>query len=519
MRGLAYILVLLALLAGRPAQATWHEASSENFVIYADDREEDVRRFAEMLERYHAAMGIITGRQITVPSPSNRVVIFAVGGERDMRRLSGSGSVAGFYVARAGRSRAFVQDIRLSTRETDFTMVVLLHEYAHQFLISSSRLAMPHWLSEGAAEFFAAARFPEDGGIEVGRPATHRGVELMLGGNIPVAKLISQAPDADEPLAFYGRSWLLYHFLTFDEARKGQLAYYWQQVAAGVPSLEAGRDAFGDLDQLDRELGRYMKQRRFSMWSVKPTVLPIGPIAVRPLAPGHAAMIDVIIRSQRGVDAEEAAELLPDARRIAARHPGDPHVLAALAEAEYDAGNTAEAIAAADRALALDAANENALVHKGYALFALAETADDRDTTYEAAMAPFARLNAIENDHPLPLINYYRTYAARGREPSETARHALERAAQLAPFDQTLWMEVALMQAEEGQIGLARASLDPLVKDPHRSGLGDAAAVLLAALERAPQNEPFDAAALLATHSRESEDRGLDGKGAAAGNE
>ena len=37
----------LALLAAQPAFAEWHEASSDHFVIYADDKDTDLRKFAE----------------------------------------------------------------------------------------------------------------------------------------------------------------------------------------------------------------------------------------------------------------------------------------------------------------------------------------------------------------------------------------------------------------------------------------------------------------------------------------
>ena len=152
MRGKLFLLATLFIFAS-PVQAKWHRASSEHFVIYADDSEDDVREFAENLEKYHAAMEVVTGREVATPSPSNRVTIFAVGSQRDIRRLAGSveDNVAGFYVPRAGASRAFVQDIRNKSGYPDFSTVVLLHEYAHHFLISSSRYAMPRWLSEGAA--------------------------------------------------------------------------------------------------------------------------------------------------------------------------------------------------------------------------------------------------------------------------------------------------------------------------------------------------------------------------------
>lgn len=478
-----------ALLAfAAPAHARWYKASSENFVIYADDNEKDVREFAENLEKFHAAMAFVTGRKVPPPSPSNRVVIFAVGNERDLQKLAGTDnrSLAGFYVPRAGASRAFVQDIRTKRGYPSFSTVVLLHEYAHHFLISSSRFGMPRWLSEGAAEFFASASFNKDGTVQVGRPAQHRAGELTYALEVTVEQLLDPEYENESGRhsdAFYGRSWALFHYLTFNEERSGQLAQYWKKVAEGTSSLDAGREVFGDLDELEDELEDYLRQRRMLNFVLKPEWITFGPIALRELPAGEAEMMNVRMKSQRGVDEQEAIELLVDARAIAARFPDDPGVLTALAEAEFDAGNDDAAIAAADRAILLDPARKNAYVQKGYALFRKAEDAEDVAGAYKAAMVPFQELNKLENDHPVPLIYYFRSFVDRGMAPNETARHAMERASVLAPFDHGLAMNVAMMHAREGKIELARHGLRPLASNPHGGQLASIAKSYMDELE------------------------------------
>ncbi|MGB3808330.1 MAG: DUF1570 domain-containing protein, partial [Erythrobacter sp.] len=454
-RALIWSMAALIALAWSPAaKAAWYEASSDHFVIYADDSEKDVRRFATNLERYHKAMELLVGRQVPVPSPSNRVVIFAVGSGRDLREVAGdkSRTIAGFYIPRAGASRAFVQDIRNKSGYPHFSTTVLLHEYAHHFLISSSRFAMPRWMSEGAAEFFAAASFDKDGGVQIGRVARHRAGELSYVNRLDVPELLgfgaygSKRERSSD--AFYGRSWLLYHYLTFSPERRGQIGEYGRQIMLGKNPVEAGEEAFGDLEHLEDELTNYRRSRRFSMLELQPEQLPVGKVTVRRLPKGEAEVLPLRIRSQRGVDKEEAAEIVAQVRKVAADYPDDPGVLTALAEAEYDAGNDEAAIAAADRAIVLDPSRTNAYVQKGYAMFRQADDATglERDAAFESAMEPFEALNRIENDHPMPLIYYYRSFAERGIDPPENARHALERAAQLAPFDKSLWFDVAMMQ-------------------------------------------------------------------------
>lgn len=483
----------LVLLSAAPAWADWYEASSDHFVIYADEKEGEIRKFAENLERYHSAMAILTAQNAETPSPSNRVTIFAVGGQRDMRELTGGNRyVGGFYIPRAGGSRAFVQDIRNTKGYPHFSTIVLLHEYAHHFLISSSRFPMPRWWNEGAAEFFAAATFKDDGGLMIGRAAQHRGAELAYAAPVHVRELLD--PELYEKEkgkrydAFYGKSWLLYHYLIFSKDRAGQFGQYERNLLEGMAPQAAAEAAFGDLDKLERDVGAYLRGGRFMMVTLGPDKLSTGSrIAVRKLPAGEAAMMPIVIRSQRGVNAAEAAALLTEARAVAARYPEDPGVLAALAEAEFDAGNDAEAIAAADKAIALDPSRTNAYVQKGYALFRQAEDAEDKRAAFVAAMKPFEALNQIENDHPLPLIYYYRSYVQRGAKPPENARAALERASILAPFDQGLQLNAGMMLMGEGKHAIARQFLAPVAANPHGGGAAARAKLLIALLENAPE--------------------------------
>lgn len=471
----------LALGLSVPAQADWHVAESDHFVVYADDRAKDVHEFAEALERYHSAMSLLQMRENTKPSPSNRVTIFVVGSEGKIRKLAGENAknVAGFYIPRAGASRAFVPEINMRGRETDFSVTVLLHEYAHHFLISAAPYAMPRWVNEGAAEFFASAKFEKDGGLQIGAPAYHRAAELAFAKDVSVEELID--PELYEKNkgkrfdAFYGRAWALYHYLYFNKERSGQLRNYMVGIAEGKAPRTAAIDAFGDLDTLQKEVDRYIDQRRMNVWTLDADMLPTNPVTVRQLSEGEGEVMPLRIRSQRGVDREEALALLPEIREIAAEYPRDAAVLTALAEAEYDAGNDDEAIAAADRALAIDPNRKNAYVQKGYALFRQAASATDEDAAYAAAMAPFSALNRLENDHPIPLMYYYRSFVERGEEPNENARLALEQAMQFAPFDKSLRMNAAMMQASEGKIAIARQTIAPIANDPHGGGLAQTA--------------------------------------------
>lgn len=490
------VAALAAWLSAGPAHASWLEASSEHFVIYANDTEKDITRFAEQLERYHAGMALALGSSAVKPSPSNRVTVYVVGSGREVRKLHGGGdrNVGGFYVPRAGGSLAIVPAVSSGNGVVTWSMVVLLHEYAHHFQISASAMPMPRWFTEGSAEFFASAKFEADGSLWLGRPANHRAPELFYAPDVTVADLLDPT-EYDKRKhasfdAFYGKSWLLYHYLTFSESRKGQFSRYVTLLSEGKGQRQAAIEAFGDFAVLEKEVDHYLGQRRMKVLTLSPDRLKFGKVSLRALSAGEAAMMPVRMRSKRGVDAEEAKQLLVEARTVAAKFPEDPAVLSALAESEYDAGNDKEAIAAADAAIKRDPKQTNAYVQKGYALFRVAEEsdgdADARAAAYKAARAPFIALNRIENDHPLPLIYFYRSFAEQGGTPPPLAVDGLIRAVQLAPFDLGLRMNLGTALVHLGRPEEAGRILAAVANNPHGGGFADYARRMIERMTKEP---------------------------------
>lgn len=492
LRFMLAIAAMTAVLAPRPARAEWMAASSAHFVIYADDREADLRRFSERLERYDAAMAFVTRRAAEVPSPSNRVTVYVVKNAATVRKLHGAGSryVNGFYSPRAGGSLAIIPPVDSVSPTADFSLITLLHEYAHHFTISSSSRAAPRWFTEGQAEFFSSAKFDADGSVWLGLPANHRAGELFYARDVRAIDLLDPdhyANSAGKTFdAFYGKSWLLYHYLTFEPARNGQLMRYLVLLNQGKGQRDAAQEAFGDFDKLEKDIDRYLARPRMTTFKVPPSSLQVAPVQVRRLTVGEAAMMPVMIQSKSGVTPEQAKELVVEAREIAGRYPKDPAVLTALAEAEHDADNEQAAIAAADAALAIDPGQINAYVQKGLALFDLAEDAPDMSQAYRRSRQAFAALNRREVDHPLPLIYYFKTYVAQGQQPPPLAIEGLVRAMQVAPFDLGLRMTVGVQLIKVGRQQEARIVLAAVAFNPHGGGLADAARKVLARLEGDP---------------------------------
>jgi tetratricopeptide (TPR) repeat protein len=211
-----------------------------------------------------------------------------------------------------------------------------------------------------------------------------------------------------------------------------------------------------------------------------------GAISVRALSAGEAAVMPLLIRSKAGVNHETAPVVLQAVLAVAERFPDDPAVLSELAEAQHDAGHEEDATKTADAAIRLNPHAVNAFVQKGYAWLALGARTHDAAAFGEARGA-FRALNAFENDNPIALAGFYRSFVGQGVKPTANAVRALEKAAELAPFDLGLRMTAAMQELRDRQPDRARSFLLPVAYNPHGGQLADYARQVLARIERDPQ--------------------------------
>lgn len=488
----------LFLLVSGEALADWHEASSDHFVIYADESEKEIRKYSDRLERYYSAMTFVLPSRDMKPSPSNRVTIYVVRNERMVQKLHGGGSsfIRGFYVPRAGGSLAIIPPIDVSrSGKASESELVLMHEYAHHYMAENAPYLVPRWYSEGFAEYFATVKFESDGAVGLGLPAQHRAYELVEASDVSIEQLLDArlyaARKSKRYDNFYGRSWLLFHYLFTDVERRKLIVDYLNRLNRGEAELAAATAAFGDLKALDKAMDAYLRQRKMFYIRVPPDQLSVGQTSVRKLGEAEAESMSVRIRSKRGVDKESAQEVVLEAREMARKYPDEPAVQAALAEAEFDVGDDEAAIRAADKALAVAPGNMTALIQKGYALNRIA-TETKTDAAWQAARKHFVSVNRLENDHPVPLIYYYLSFISQDKEPTKAALDGLEWALELAPYDANVRMMVAARQMYDKRFAQAIRTISPLAYHPHAGEDNPAMALLEEAREglaAEPENE------------------------------
>lgn len=458
----------LALAVPAIAQAAWHEARSNHFIIYGDLNPDELKKYAERLERFDQAVRYVRGMQDPKLTDANRLKVFILRSERSVARLAGSSSVAGFYRARASGAYAFVprKSAGLSYWDLD-AEAIFFHEYAHHLQLQFAAAAVPPWVSEGFAEFFATATIEDDGSVLVGRPPQYRAwtlfsnelrIEQMLGTT-------NQRFNGVQVAELYGKGWLLVHFLNATPARKGQLGRYIDGIQKGISPLEAATSAFGDLRTLNRELTAY-RNRKIPSFIVESRQMKLGPVAVRQLGAGEAAIMDVHIRSTRGVTRKTAPAVAADARKAASSYQSDPFVQAVLAEAEHDAGNYAAAEAAAERALARDPTNPHALVYKGRARMELAAK-NKSAADWKAVRSWFGKANKLDPDSAEPLMLFYQSYLKQGVAPTSNSVEGLLYATALAPQDDELRLMAARQMLQDNRLKDAKKLFAPIAYQPH----------------------------------------------------
>lgn len=468
-----------------PALAAWNVAESKHFVIYADERPNQLADFATRLERFDQAARFLRRMDDPPIGNANRLTVFVLPTADAVSKLAGDSFIKGFYTGRVSGSLAFVPRTAYENDPLGLTAdTIFFHEYAHHLMFQSIDRPLPEWVVEGFAEFMSTVRFERNGDIGIGIPAYHRAWGLVEGNQLPLETMLSGSYSkltADQRESVYGRGWLLIHYLTFEKSRAGQLDHYADLLAKGVPSVDAARTTFGDLKQLDRELNGYLNRSSMTYLRLTGSKFQAGNITVHPLSEGASKVILLRIQSKRGVDDKTAEPLAVQVRAVEARYPGDELVELTLAEAEIDAGHDDAAEGAADRALKANPQDGKALIFKGRAIMDRADKLEGpaRHAAFDSARQLFIAANKIDTEDPEALFMFYTTFVKEGMRPTPNALAALHYASDIAPQDEGVRMTSAAAYLNEGKLAEAKHALTPVAYDPHGGGMAKVARAMM----------------------------------------
>ena len=464
-----------ALALTAPATAAWQQASSKHFIIYGDMPAEEMKAYATRLETFDAAARLIRSMKDPTVGDGNRVQVFVVSSMLDVNRLYGQADagIGGYYMGLvSGPFIVTPEKIRLLNRQTHKIdpEVVFFHEYTHHLQLQNTQRPMPAWMTEGFAEFMGNPRFGDDGSIGIGAPAEDRATALFQSRWAPLTDLIEGNAFKLAQAGFWGQNyaqgWLLNHYLVFEPSRKGQVEKYVAGIEAGQNALVAGRAAFGDLGKLEDELRSYVRQKSLPYVKIDATKLKIAPVTVTELSPGAQEVMPQRINMKTSYGSVSVDTVLKKVRDIAKRYPNDLLVLRTLAEAEFDAKNFDESLAAADAALKIDPRSTEAIIYKGRATLAKAKKANDA-ALFSEARKQFLAANRLDPEDPEPLYLYYRTYRAANVQAPKQAVEALHYASVLAPRDYYPAIQLVTEHLRQNNLKAAAEALKPLAYLPH----------------------------------------------------
>jgi tetratricopeptide (TPR) repeat protein len=496
----------------------WRRAETEHFIFYSDGSEKALREDAIKLERFDTLMRLLT--KIDKDEGTSKLTIYFVSSTSRVQSLYSGPvkSIAGFYSTNPGGVLAVVPRSAEaytggSNKFADIEDVILFHEYAHHLMLQYFPAAYPAWYVEGFAEFIGNARVERDGTMSYGIPNISRAPSLFLGVQLPIEKLLTaRVTDlkGDAIGSLYARGWALTHYLNFDPTRKGQLKTYMDAIGKGKASLDAARESFGDLKQLNRALDHYISGKLRYTKLANPFPEPKA-FSIAQLSEAESDTVLLRVKLARGTSPKEREPIAQELRKLAALHPGNAVIATSLAEAELDLGNDVASGQAADAALKIMPLSSRALLWKGLSLARPLVLAKDHDAVrWKAARSWIVKANRADPNDPLPLFENYLSYSQAGAAPTEIAIMGLARAVALVPQEDVLRFTYASALAGQKKYDEAIAILGPVANDPHGGDSAEAAQKLIAAITQAKATGTipnFDVDSL----SAEEEKKGTDG--------
>ncbi len=487
-----FLIYIILLVLSAPAHAEWRKAVSPHFEVYSEGSERSLLDFTAKVERVDSVMR----RILTVPAESTgaRLKIYMLETQSEVEVLLKRPNTAGFYRASSQGSYAVTNRENQFVGTQNVADTVLFHEYGHHFMMRYITANYPGWFIEGFAEFYSTIRFDKDGKATVGIPPNIRANALLETTPVKIETLLGAEQSSLKGEAvgsYYGRAWLMTHYLTLSGDRPGQLVQYLKAIQSGTQSLEAARTVFGDLKKLDDDLDRYLKQRRLNAMIINTPTPKSTDIAVTTLSAADGAFIRLSLKSDR-LDSEERSAQIPKLTAQLAKYPGSVPGWVMLAETHFESEDFEAAIQAADSALKLNPAMSRALLVRGKAMIEKLELKNNATAAeWKEARSWIIKANRADVDDPLPLTAYYQSWQTQGLEVPAVAREGIAQAFRQAPEDRGLRMLYAKSLVEQMKYSRALPLIESVVNDPHGGQTPPHMVRVIAALRTATDGQPL----------------------------
>lgn len=372
----------------------WLEVQSPHFVVLTDSNEKQARHLAGQFEQMRSLFHVLMPK--ATDNPGSPIIVLALKDRKGFQTLEpeaylakGQLDLAGLFMRAPDKNYIL---LRLDANG-EHPFATVYHEYTHYML--SKDTWIPLWLNEGLAEFYQNTDIHEKD-ILLGQASANDIYYLRQNRLLPLPTLLKvdhSSPyyhEEQKGSVFYAESWALTHYIEVTDTQKktNRLHDYAEFLVKGQDPVTAAQHAFGDLNQLQRELDNYIQQGSFNAFRMNSAVVvdtAVFPLRSVPTPEADAVRADVLVYNQRPKDAEALLETsLRDDPNNALAH----ETMGFLKFREHD-------IPAAKKwyseAVQLD--SHSYLAHYYFAVMSLQAGDKDHDSEIESSLRTSIKLN------------------------------------------------------------------------------------------------------------------------------
>jgi len=462
MRASTVAAALLFPLATRAAaeDRPWIEVRSPRFTVVSQSGEKSARDMAWQFEQVHSVFSraypwarLESGRPF---------IVLAVRNEKALRELSPqfwerwNMRAAAAFVTDAGQDFVAIRtDVAGSDDAGENPYSTAYEGYVDIVLNASFPGQLPFWFQRGLREFFGNTLVREKD-VHIGRLIKRHLERLNAGSRYSLPELM--AIDADsrsyreegDRRVFEAQSWLLVHYLFFGEngANLPKLNRYADLLRGGRSGPDAFREAFGDVEPLEKGFNLYLSRQLYRYTQLNLDVnVDRASFRSRPVPPPEADALRAAFLSAMQEPPAAARALAEGALKADPRQPLAFEVMGLMADDEKRTDDARTAFAQA-----VENGSQSYWAH--YRLAQLLWKPDNDRATRERIAQALEKATQLNPDHAWSF-----RYLADTRVNLEDAAGAMEparKAVLLAPGEPWHRRTLARVLGHAGQLDAAQ---------------------------------------------------------------